>query len=109
MLAGQLRDVIAIQVRTNGDDAAGEPTLTWTTFAADVYAKVTDLSGREYVAAQAVTNAVTTTVIIRYLPGVTAAMRVLCKGVTYNIQAVIEPENRRREMHLMCVRNVSNG
>ena len=41
--------------------------------------------------------------------GITAAMRAVSRGVTYNIMAVIEPENKRREMHLMCVRNVSNG
>ena len=108
MLSGQLRDRLTIQVHSTADDAAGEPVLTWTDVAT-VYAHVADMTGREYIAAQAVTNAVNTTIIIRYRAGITAAMRVLCRGVTYNVQAVIEPENKRREMHLMCVRNVSNG
>lgn len=109
MQAGLLRDRITIQVRSTTDNAAGEPALTWATFASGVHANVTDMSGREYIAGQAITNAVTTTIVIRYREGVTAAMRVLSRGVTYNIEAVIEPENRRREMHLMCVRNVANG
>lgn len=109
MQAGQLRDRITIQVRSTVDNAAGEPTLSWTDFAAGIAANVTDMSGREYIAGQSITNAVTTTIIIRYRAGVTAAMRVLSRGVTYNIEAVIEPENKRREMHLMCLRNVSNG
>ena len=109
MLAGLLRDRVTIQVRSMADDAAGEPMLTWTDFAVGIHANVNDMTGKEYLAAQAVTNAVNTTIIIRYRAGITAAMRVLCRGVTYNIQAVIEPENKRREMHLMCVRNVSNG
>ena len=108
MQAGLLRDRVTIQVRSMADDAAGEPVLTWTDVAT-VYAHVADMTGREYLAAQAVTNAVNTTIIIRYRAGITAAMRAVSRGVTYNIQAVIEPENKRREMHLMCVRNVSNG
>lgn len=109
MLAGLLRDRVTIQVRVGADDAAGEPALIWSDFAVGVHGNVNDMTGKEYLAAQAVTNAVTTMIVIRYRPGITAAMRAVSRGVTYNIQAVIEPENKRREMHLMCVRNVSNG
>ena len=109
MQAGLLRDRVTIQVRSSTDDAAGEPALTWTDFAVGIHGNVNDMTGKEYIAAQAVTNAVNTTIVIRYRAGITAAMRAVSRGVTYNIQAVIEPENRRREMHLMCVRNVSNG
>ena len=109
MLGGQLRDTITIQVRSSTDDAAGEPVLSWTDFAANIHANVTDMTGKEFVSGQAILNAVTTTVVIRYRVGVTAAMRVVSRGVIYNIQAVLEPENKRREMHLVCLRNVSNG
>ena len=109
MQAGQLRDRITIQVRSSADNAAGEPVLGWIDFATAIYANVTDMSGKEYVSGQTILNAVTTTIVIRYRAGVTAAMRVISRGVTYNIQAVLEPENKRREMHLMCMRNVSNG
>lgn len=109
MQAGLLRDRVTIQIRSSVDNAAGEPTLSWSDFAANIHANVTDMTGKEYIAAQEVTNAVNTTIIIRYFAGVTAAMRAVSRGVTYNIMAVIEPENKRREMHLMCVRNVSNG
>ena len=109
MQAGLLRDRVTIQVRSSVDDAAGEPVLGWTDFATGVHGNVNDMTGKEYIAAQEVTNAVNTTIIIRYREGITAAMRAVSRGVTYNIMAVIEPENKRREMHLMCVRNVSNG
>ena len=109
MLSGQLRDKITIQVRSSQDNAAGEPVLTWSDFAINIYANTTDMTGREFVAGQTILNAVTTTMVIRFRRGVTAAMRVVSKGVTYNIQAVLEPENKRREMHLICQRNVSNG
>ena len=109
MQAGLLRDRVTIQVRSMADDAAGEPMLTWTDFAAGIHANVNDMTGKEYLAAQAVTNAVNTTIVIRYREGITAAMRALSRGVIYNIQAVIEPENKHREMHLICQRNVSNG
>lgn len=109
MQGGQLRDRITIQVRSTVDNAAGEPTLSWTDYAAGIAANVTDMSGKEFIAGQEITNAVTTTIVIRYRVGVTGAMRVVARGVIYNIQAVLEPENKRREMHLMCLRNVSNG
>lgn len=109
MQAGDLRDRITIQMRSTTNDAAGEPTLSWADFAVNICANVTDVSGREYVAGQAVTNAITTAVQIRYRAGVNAAMRVVARGVFYNIEAVIEPENKRREMHLMCVKGAANG
>lgn len=109
MRAGDLRDLLTIQVRSSVDDATGEPTLGWVDFAANIHGNVNDMTGKEYIAAQEVTNAVNTTIVIRYREGITAAMRAVSRGVTYNIMAVIEPENKRREMHLMCVRNVSNG
>lgn len=109
MKAGQLRDRITIQMRATTDDAAGEPTLSWSNFATNIAANATDVSGSEYIAGQALVNAVITTIVIRYRVGVTAAMRVLSRGVVYNIQAVLEPENKRREMHLMCVRGAANG
>jgi SPP1 family predicted phage head-tail adaptor len=109
MRAGQLRHRITLQALTAGQDTAGEPLVNWVDVAAGVPANVFDINGREYIAAQAVTNAVTTTIVIRYRVDVTAAMRVICDGVTYNIEAVLDKDGRRREMHLMCVRNVSNG
>ena len=109
MQAGLLRDRVTIQIRSSVDDAAGEPTLSWSDFAVGIHANVSDMTGKEFFAAQEITNAVNTTIVIRYREGITAAMRAVSRGVIYNIQAVIEPENKRREMHLMCVRNVSNG
>ena len=109
MQGGLLRDRITVQSKVNTDNAAGEPVLTWVDFAPNIAANVTDMTGREFIAGEAITNAVLSTIVIRYRAGITGAMRVVARGVIYNILAVIEPENKRREMHLMCQRNVSNG
>lgn len=109
MQAGSMRDSLTIQVRSGGNDASGEPILTWTDFATGINAMINDVSGREYISAQSTLNAVTTVIVIRWRLGVTAAMRINAKGVIYNIESVLEPDNKRREMLLMCVRNVANG
>ncbi|AMP15492.1 phage head-tail joining family protein [Collimonas pratensis] len=73
------------------------------------YAKKEDLSGRELFAAQAAQSEVTTRFRIRYRTGVTAKMRLLCDGVIYNIEAVLDRDGRKRELQLMCSSGLNNG
>ena len=46
---------------------------------------------------------VTTRFRIRYLAGVKAAMRISFASRTFDIQSVINPDERNRELHLMAV------
>lgn len=102
MRAGELRHVISIQdLDPNGDDFGGLSVRT--DFATNVRAKITALQGRELYRAQQVVAEVTHEVEIRYIPGVKAKMTVLFNGRRFEIQAVLNPTERTKELHLLCL------
>jgi len=92
---------VTLQQMQEGYDEAGQPIEGWTDIAT-VWAGVEPLRGQEFMAAGAMGASLTTRIRIRYLQGVTPAMRVLYGTRAYNINAVIDPEERHREMQLMC-------
>ena len=102
MRAGALRHRIEIQ-RNDGirDPDSGEIIPGWTTVAR-VWAEVVDLSGREFWDSQQVQSEISTRVRIRYRDGIEPTMRVIHGDRTLEIQAVLDPDGRRRELHLMC-------
>lgn len=110
MRAGQLNKIIDIQQRSTSQDDAGQQVRTWTTFVAGVYARIRPLSSRELLNAAAVQNEATHEVEIRYIEGVTGAMRV--KFGTRYFQIVGQPrdiEERNRKLVLMCSEGVNDG
>ena len=99
--ASKLRHRITFQERATGQDEFGQPIDTWQDICT-VWAAVEPLSGREFWAAQQVQAEVTTRIRIRYRQGIRPEMRVLYDGRTYDIQTVIDPEERHVELQLMC-------
>lgn len=104
-LAARLNKRVLIQAPPTGQDANGEPLTTWTDFVTDttdhkVWAEVSDISGREYVAAAAVQNSVQTKILIRYRDGIKASMRVVHGSDIYNIETPLEQGGRT--ILLMC-------
>lgn len=108
MRAGELRHRITIQRAVEVSDDLKTPTVTWQDVAT-VWAAVEPLSGREYLLAQNVNAELTVRIRIRYRPGVTPGMRVLYNGRVFDIQAVIDVEERHRELQLMCKEILDNG
>lgn len=106
MRAGRLNARVTIQQRNAGQDSYGQPVNTWADVAT-VWANVTDIKGREFLAAQASQSAVTTKILIRDLDGVDAAMRVVHGVDVYNIVAVLRHDDDG--LLLMCERGVNNG
>ncbi len=92
---------VTLKARAAGQDAAGQPAITWSDVVT-VWAGVVDLSGREFLAAGGAQNATQTKITIRYRAGVTPAMRVVCGADTYNIETVLGQD--RRSLTLMCSR-----
>ncbi len=108
MRAGQLRHKIKIQQKTTTKDSEGIPFETWTDFAA-VWAAIEPLQGREFFSAQAVNAQVTTRIRIRYQAGISPTMRVSYGTRVFDIQAVIDVEERHRELQLMCQEVIAGG
>lgn len=106
MRAGQLNKRVTLQTPAAGQDEFGQPLTGWTDVAT-VWASITDMTGREYIAAAAVQTSVQTRITIRYRAGIVAAMRVLHGADVYNIAAVLEWG--RDALNLMCEKGVGDG
>lgn len=72
-------------------------------------AEIVPLSGREFVAAQAVQAGVTTRITIRWRDDVKPSMRVVHDSDVYNIRAVLPDPTLRRHLTLMCETGVNDG
>lgn len=107
MRAGWLRHRLTLEENNPVEDAAGEETDNWTTFAT-VWGSVEPLRGREFFEARAETQTVDHRIRIRYLDGVTPQMRVMFRGRIFGIDSVINVLERNKELQLMC-REVVSG
>jgi len=101
MRAGDLRHRITLQQKTETRDSFGAVIETWNDVAT-LYASIEPLRGKEFFDAQQVNAEVTIRIRIRYRSGVTPNMRVLFGTRTFDIQSVINVDERNREMILMC-------
>lgn len=99
--AARFRHRVTIQQKGKVQDEYGQEREDWMDVAT-VWAAVEPLRGREYFEAHQVQAEVTTRIRIRYRPGVRPDMRVVYNGRIFNIQSVIDPEERHRELQLMC-------
>lgn len=102
MRAGKLRNPVTIQQPVETPNSYGEPETTWILFA-QAWASIEPLQGREYLASAGIRSEVTTRIRMRYVEGVTTKMRVLFGDRQFDISAVINVDERGRELHLMAV------
>lgn len=111
IFAGRLRHRVTIQqlvAASPQQTASGQPDESWSTYLT-VWAAVEPLNGRELYAAQEHHAEVTTRIRMRHRSGVTAKMRVTYGGMTYDIKAIVNPEERNRELQLLCAEGVNQG
>jgi len=111
MQAGKLRHRVTLQQLAAGSPQqkpTGEPDLAWGDVAT-VYAAVRPLTGRALFAAQQAQSKVTVEIEIRYRAGVVPSMRAVFQGVVYEIEAVVDFEERHTKMLLQCARGVTEG
>ena len=92
---------ITIQQRTE-TQSSGEVQVTWTTFAANVWAYIEPTVGREYFAARQIVDEALFRITIRYIDGLTTKMRVSWNGDYYDIRDVGDPRSKTRYLELIC-------
>jgi SPP1 family predicted phage head-tail adaptor len=106
---GRLRHRITLEQLATSLDAEGGMVESWTPIA-EVWGEVAPVSGREYIAAQAVQAGIVARITIRHRTGVEPTMRVIHQGATYNIRAVLpDPHSGREWLTLMCEAGVNHG
>lgn len=104
MKAGELRHRGKIQKLDEAQGGTGEilkGDADWTDFA-ERWAAIEPLQGRELFIAQQVSAEVNTRIRFRYLAGVTPRMRFLFDSREFDIKAVLNPLERKRETELLC-------
>ena len=106
--AGRLRHRIYLQSKVVVRDSFGSESITWKTETpAPIWAGIEPLSAREFFASQQMKSEVTHKVIIRYYKGVQTDWRVLWGARQFNIVSIINPEERNRELTLLCTEWIS--
>ena len=100
MRIGPLRNRIVIEEKSATQDAEGGEVVTWATFAT-VWASMQSITGREFFAAAQINSSVTVKFGIRWLDGVTPAMRISFDSKLYNIVAVLDSD-RRADLMLLA-------
>jgi SPP1 family predicted phage head-tail adaptor len=102
MQAGTLNRRIIIQAPSTVQDASGQPTDAWTNLLT-TWANLRAVTGKEVYASSGFVSELTHVVTIRY-PSVTvnSTMRVLYDSRIFQIQAVIDPNEDRKQIDLLC-------
>lgn len=108
MQSGWLRHRVTIEEKLPSQNGFGEEIVTWGEVAT-VWASVEPLRGREYRAADSEQAEMTTRIRARWRDGVIPTMRASWNGHVFDIEQVIRPLERKREMILMCRENVADG
>lgn len=108
MNAGKLRHRITIQAPIERENDYGERAVTWIDFAS-VGADIRPLSGRELVMAQQIESLVTTSIQMRFYPGLNPKMRIVYAGRIFEIASIINILERNRELNILCHEVVADG
>jgi len=101
MRAGKLRHRIVIEVNTPTRDASGGEVDSWAT-ATTVWGSVEALSGKERMEANQVNPTVSHKVTMRYNSTVTCQHRLNHDSRYFDINAVLNTEDRNKELILLC-------
>lgn len=108
MKTGDLRHRITIQENQTVKDAEGITEDNWVD-TATVWAAIKPLHGRELLAAQAVQSETTGRIEMRYRPGIKPSQRAVFGGRIFEILAVLNIEERNRELRLLTKEVVQGG
>ena len=101
MRAGKLRHRVAIQAATETRNERGGIDETWTTEQTR-WASVEPLIGREYMDGKQVNADVSHKVRFRWFSGLTPSKRLLFGTRVFGIDSVLNPDERNKELVVMC-------
>lgn len=101
MKIGHLRHRITIQKYEEYRNEWNEPIKEWVDWAT-VWASIEPISGREYWANVQIQAEVSHRIRIRYLPAVEPTMRVIFRGREFEIESIINWQERNIDLQLMC-------
>ncbi len=102
MNIGNLRTLVTIERRVVSRNDIGDEIETWTRVAG-VYADVHPIRGREYLSLREMQSDITTRITTRYMAGIDTTMRFKVGDAAYEIDSVVDIENKHVALECMCV------
>lgn len=103
-MIGTLRTLATLEAKTQVDDGGGGFSESWSTLAT-VWCAVELLTGAETVSGDQVTAFKRVRIRLRFRDDVTETLRLRVDQRLFNIEAVNDPDSRRRWLDLVCVEN----
>lgn len=104
-LAGKLRFPATVEEVTETKNSYGESTVSWST-RSHTRASIRPLNGREYFDQAKAESEVSHKVVIRYEDGITTKMRINYSNRIFDIQSILNVDERNRQLTLMCLESV---
>jgi SPP1 family predicted phage head-tail adaptor len=101
MRAGDKRNKITIQVQSGTTMQEGLEIPNWIIYR-ETMASIEPIRGRELFQAQTANSEISVRIRTRFISGVNPSMRVLYREQAYDIETVIDPSERHKELELMC-------
>lgn len=99
--AGSYRHPITIQKQSNTENDYGEKIPTWDDVIT-VKAGIYPVSGKDYISAVEVNSEITHKVNLRYVPDITADMRIKFGSRIFTIIAIMNFQERGKELQAVC-------
>ncbi len=110
LAAGALDQLVTIQRRASGADAHGQESTTWQTHAANVWAQVRAVPGRDLLAAGQPQATFDLTVRMRYRTDITPDMRIMWGSTPLEIVGQpVDPDGGRHITELRCLSGLRGG
>lgn len=106
--SGDMRHRITLQTRSATQSADGEQLLAWSDFATR-WASIQRATGKEVFAAAQVNGRIPTVFRIRYLAGLSSAMRLVFDNKVYDIQPPVDVDGRREELIITAFERVGEA
>ncbi len=107
-MIGKLRNRIEVQRRATTKDSLGQPADTWITVAR-CWARVRPISGREFYAQSGEHAELTHEVTFRYGTDCKAQDRIVHAGRFFDVQSVVDIEERNRFNVARCIENADDN
>ncbi len=100
--SGDLRHSVTIETETLSSNSMGGHTRVWSTFAT-VLAGIYPMSAKERFFANKTEHDISHKVVIRYLSGVKAKMRIMFNGRKLLIDGTVNPEEKNEWLEIACI------
>ncbi len=104
--SGSLRHRIDIEKRTDDTRDSFNNIIKGYEKVRSAWSRVTPITGMERIEADRVEGGLTHRVVMRYVSGITPKMRIIHRGRILEIRSVVDIEEMRRQLVILCTEDV---